>query len=94
MADSARWVRETTARSYMGAVSHGFFWKLVKDGLIQQTKIGRAVFYDLKEIDRFMEQVGAEQARDMESRSPKHPRQGFHYYPCTQNPQYPQNPLR
>lgn len=56
-----RWVREPQAREHMGGISHGAFYALARDGLIKPIKLGRAAFYDLDEIDAFMERMKAEQ---------------------------------
>lgn len=59
---SRRWVRESEARAYMDGISHGAFYALTRDRLIQPIKIGRSSFFDLDEIDRFMVRLREEQA--------------------------------
>lgn len=58
---SRRWVREPEARAYMGGISHGAFYGLMRDGLVRPIKVGRSSFFDLYEIDRLMERLRQEQ---------------------------------
>jgi hypothetical protein len=56
-----RWVREPDAREHLGGISHGAFYSLVRTGEIKPIKIGRSAFYDLGDIDAFMEGLKREQ---------------------------------
>jgi hypothetical protein len=58
---SQRWAREPEAREHLGGMSHGAFYALARAGEIKPIKIGRSAFYDLHEIDAFMERKLAEQ---------------------------------
>ena len=45
----------------MGHISHGAFYALVRDGLVNPIRVGRSCFFDLGDIDSFMEGLKAEQ---------------------------------
>ena len=57
----ARWVREPEARRHCGGLSHGYWHELRKRGLVQPVYLGRVPLYDLRDLDRFLERLKAEQ---------------------------------
>ena len=52
-----RLLREPAAREYLGGMSHGAFFNLRKQGLIEPVKVGRAAYYDLRDLDQLIEKL-------------------------------------
>ena len=52
-----RLLREPAARRYLGGMSHGAFFGLRKQGLIEPVKVGRAAYYDVRDLDELVEKL-------------------------------------
>ena len=57
----ARLMKETEARTYLGGMSHGAFWALRQNGVIEAIRAGRAVYYDVHDLDSAIERLRAAQ---------------------------------
>ena len=55
-----RLVREPEARRYLGGMSHGAFFDLKRRGVIPALYVGRAVYYDVRDLDAFIERLRQE----------------------------------
>ena len=60
MEERKRWVREPGLQEYL-KLPHGTIHTLRREGQLRAIKIGRAVFFDLDEVDAMMESLRAEQ---------------------------------
>ena len=52
-----RLVKETEARRYLGGMSHGAFFALRREGLIECIRAGRAVYFDIRDLDAAIERL-------------------------------------
>lgn len=50
-------VREGEARRLLGDISHGSFHELRRRGEIRVTKIGRAAYYNVRDLEEFVERL-------------------------------------
>ncbi len=48
------------ARKMLGGISHSLIYKLIKDGMLKITKIGRRTFISKFELLRFLKTIGGE----------------------------------
>ena len=55
----ARLMKEIGARRYLGGMSHGAFWALRQAGVIEAIYAGRAVYYDVFDLDKAIEKLRA-----------------------------------
>ena len=55
-----RWVKEPELRQYL-PISHGRVWQLRREGVLNPVFLGRTVLFDLREVDRVLEALRAEQ---------------------------------
>ena len=61
-----RWVREPGLQEYI-RLPHGTIYALRREGLLKTSKIGRAVFYDLDQVDEMMVALRAKQDGEVAS---------------------------
>jgi hypothetical protein len=54
-----RLLKEIGARQYLGGMSHGAFWALRQAGVIDAIYAGRAVYYDVHDLDLAIERLRA-----------------------------------
>jgi hypothetical protein len=59
-ATSARLVREQGAMEFLGGISHGALWKLREEGRIKSIKIGRALYFDVEDLHRFVDGISGD----------------------------------
>jgi hypothetical protein len=57
-----RLLKEPAARRYLGHMSHGQFWQLRQEKRIRTIKIGRSVFFDVSDLDLFVDSIRQESA--------------------------------
>jgi hypothetical protein len=57
-----RLLKEPAARRYLGNMSHGQFWELRQEKRIRTIKIGRSVFFDVSDLDLFVDSIRQESA--------------------------------
>ena len=57
----ARLMKENEARRYLGGMSHGAFWALRQSGVVEAIRAGRAVYYDVLDLDTAIERLRARQ---------------------------------
>lgn len=56
-----RLIREPEARDYLGGIAHGTMYDLRRRGEIPVLHIGRATFYDVADLDAFIERLREQQ---------------------------------
>jgi hypothetical protein len=52
-----RLLKEMPARRYLGDMSHGQFWELRQSGLIPTIHVGRSIYFDRADLDRFIDSI-------------------------------------
>lgn len=52
-----RLLKEEKARAYMGGISHGAFFRLRQAGVIRCVKAGKAVYFDIADLDAAIERL-------------------------------------
>ncbi len=52
-----RLLREAEARRYLGGMSHGAFFNLRREGVIPCIRAGRAVYFDIADLDAAIERL-------------------------------------
>ena len=52
-----RLLKEPAARRYLGNMSHGQFWELRQAKLIPTIRVKRSVFFDINDLDAFIESI-------------------------------------
>jgi DNA-binding transcriptional regulator PaaX len=53
----SRLLREVGAREFLGGMSHSALRRLRESGDISVVRIGRAVYYDIEELHRFVDRL-------------------------------------
>jgi hypothetical protein len=54
---NVRLLRERGAMEFLGGISHGALWKLREEGQIKSIKIGRALYFDVEDLHRFVDGI-------------------------------------
>jgi hypothetical protein len=57
-----RLLKEPAARRYLGNMSHGQFWELRQSQAFPTIRVGRSVFWDIKDLDIFVDTIREELA--------------------------------
>ena len=52
-----RLMKEPEAREYLGRLSYGYFWRMRKDGLIPEVRMGRSVRFDVQDLDELIDKL-------------------------------------
>ena len=53
----SRLMKEPQAREYLGRLSYGSFWRMRKDGLIPEVRVGRSVWFDREDLDALIDRL-------------------------------------
>ena len=60
----SRLLKEARAREFLGGMSHAALWRLRESGDISVVRIGRAVYYDIEELHRFVDRLSSKEMGD------------------------------
>ena len=58
-----RLLREPAARTYLGGMSHATFWGFRQSGVIPTLRVGKSIYFDRADLDRFIEAIREEYDR-------------------------------
>lgn len=55
-----RLMKEADAMAYLGGMSHGQLFRLRQEGRIRVRKVGKSVYFDRDDLDRFVDSLREE----------------------------------